>query len=56
MRQCRDPNDDKYLVLAQAGSADVIVSSDDDLLVLHPWRGISIPSPADFLAASEIIE
>jgi putative PIN family toxin of toxin-antitoxin system len=51
IRECRDPKDDKYLALAAAGGADVIVSSDvRHLLSMHPWRGISILSPADFLA------
>jgi uncharacterized protein len=51
VRECRDPNDDKYLALAAAGGADVIVSSDvRHLLSMHPWRGISILSPADYLA------
>ncbi len=47
---CRDPKDDKYLELALAAGAEIIVSSDDDLLVLHPWRGVRILSPADYLA------
>jgi len=33
---CRDPKDDKYLELALAAGAETIVSSDGDLLVLHP--------------------
>jgi predicted nucleic acid-binding protein len=28
----------------------VLVSGDHDLLVLHPFRGIDIVSPADYLA------
>jgi uncharacterized protein len=47
---CRDPKDDKYLELARAAGAAFIVSGDDDLLVLHPWRGVSILSPAAYLA------
>jgi putative PIN family toxin of toxin-antitoxin system len=47
---CRDPKDDKYLELALAAGAAFIVSSDDDLIVLHPWRGVSILSPAAYLA------
>jgi putative PIN family toxin of toxin-antitoxin system len=47
---CRDPKDNKYLELALAAVADAIVSSDTDLLVLHPWRGIRILLPADYLA------
>jgi len=44
---CRDPN--KFLEVAVAGKADVIVSGDKDLLVLHPFAGIPILSPGDFL-------
>jgi putative PIN family toxin of toxin-antitoxin system len=47
---CRDPKDDKYLELALAAGAETIVSSDDDLLVLHPWRGVHILRPAVYLA------
>ena len=49
---CRDPKDNKYLELAFAAGADTIVSSDDDLLVLHPWRGVQIQLPGDYLAAA----
>ena len=48
---CRDPKDDKYLELALAAGAETIVSSDDDLLVLHPWRGVHILRPAEYLAS-----
>jgi putative PIN family toxin of toxin-antitoxin system len=51
--ECRDPKDDKYLEVALAAGAEVIVSSDDDLLVLHPWRGVRILRPADYLAETE---
>lgn len=47
---CRDPKDDKFLALALAANARCIVSSDDDLLVLHPWRSIPVLRAADFLA------
>ena len=46
---CRDPKDDKFLELAVNGGADVIVSGDADLLVLNPFRGIAIISPAVFV-------
>lgn len=39
---CRDPDDDYVLAMAVAGNAQVILSEDDDLLVLDPWRGIRI--------------
>jgi predicted nucleic acid-binding protein len=32
----------------------VIVSSDQDLLVLDPWHGIRILTPAQFLAWGEV--
>ncbi len=46
---CRDPKDDIFLELAVSGQADMILSSDNDLLVLHPFRGIPILKPAAFL-------
>ncbi|MGD0093677.1 MAG: putative toxin-antitoxin system toxin component, PIN family [Planctomycetota bacterium] len=46
---CRDPKDNKYLELAVSGKAGVIVSGDPDLLALHPFRGIAILTPRDFL-------
>ncbi len=46
---CRDPEDDKFLEVAVAGEADVFVSGDQDLLALHPFEGIPILTPADFL-------
>lgn len=42
---CRDSKDDKFLELAVNGKATCIVSSDQDLLVLHPFRGIAIMTP-----------
>jgi uncharacterized protein len=47
---CRDPRDDKFLSLAVSGNADLILTGDTDLLVLHPFRGIDILSPKDYLA------
>ncbi len=47
---CRDPKDNKYLELALAASAAMIVSRDEDLLVLDPWRGVRILRPAEYLA------
>ncbi len=46
---CRDPKDDKFLEVAVAGKADVIVSGDQDLLVLHPFANIPILPPFAFL-------
>ena len=47
---CRDTKDNQVLEAATAGTADVIVSGDDDLLVLNPFEGIPIIVPSDFLA------
>jgi uncharacterized protein len=49
---CRDAKDNKHLELALAAGAETIVSGDFDLLVLHPWRGVRILHPADYLALS----
>jgi uncharacterized protein len=46
---CRDAKDNKFLELAVCGGADCIISGDGDLLVLHPFRGIPILQPGDFL-------
>jgi predicted nucleic acid-binding protein len=35
--------------VALNGKADLIVTGDADLLTLHPWRGIAVLSPANFL-------
>jgi predicted nucleic acid-binding protein len=45
----RDAKDDKFLEVAINGNASVIVTSDDDLLVLHPFQTISIVTPRDFI-------
>jgi uncharacterized protein len=48
--ECRDPKDNKYLELALSGQAECIVTGDDDLLVLNPWRSIEILTVVEFLA------
>ncbi len=50
---CRDANDDFILSLAMTVQAQVIVSSDHDLLILNPWRGIPILTPAQFLSEAK---
>jgi len=47
VRACRDPDDDRILELAVNGRASCIVTGDADLLVLHPFRGIQIVTPAE---------
>jgi putative PIN family toxin of toxin-antitoxin system len=46
---CRDAKDAKFLALALSCEATALVSSDADLLVLHPWLRIPILTPAAFL-------
>lgn len=46
---CRDPQDDKFLELAVNGEADIIMTGDDDLLMLNPFRNIKILTPSSFL-------
>src|SRR4030042_6538558 len=49
IRICRDPNDDKFLELAVNGKADCVISGDEDLLILNPFRDIPIIRPYEFL-------
>ncbi len=52
VRACRDAKDDKFLELAVTGGAECIISGDNDLRTLNPFRGISIISAAEFLEAT----
>ena len=51
---CRDSKDNRILELAVDGAASVIVTGDSDLLQLHPFQGIAIVSPRDFLPSLSI--
>ncbi len=46
---CRDAKDDKFLACALAAGATLIVSRDQDLLVLEKPFGIPIVTPRQFL-------
>ena len=46
---CRDPDDNRILELAVDGQASAIVTGDSDLLALHPFQGIAILNPQEFL-------
>lgn len=46
---CRDPKDNKFLDVAMCGGAALIVTGDRDLLELHPFHGVEILLPSDFL-------
>lgn len=45
----RDRDDNKFLDLAAEGRAGHVVTGDQDLLILDPFRGIRIVTPAQFL-------
>jgi putative PIN family toxin of toxin-antitoxin system len=47
---CRDPKDNKVLELAISGRADCIVTGDNDLLALNPFRSIPVLTALEFLA------
>ena len=49
IQACRDPKDDKFLEVALHGQAKVILTGDGDLLALHPFRGVDIISPREYL-------
>ena len=46
---CRDPKDDMVLETAVNGQADTIITGDQDLLVLHPFRQTDVLSRRAFL-------
>ena len=48
MTDCRDEKDNKFLSAAVSGQVDLLVSSDDDLLVLNPYRGIPVLTPRQY--------
>ncbi|MEI6802286.1 MAG: putative toxin-antitoxin system toxin component, PIN family [Burkholderiales bacterium] len=50
--ECPDPKDDKFLALALAANAELIIASDPHLTQMHPWRSIPILPPAAFLVGS----
>ena len=46
---CRDPDDDAVPACAKAANADLIISGDQDLLVLQAFEGIQIVTAAQAL-------
>jgi uncharacterized protein len=49
INECRDPKDNKYLELAVSGKANYLITGDEDLLVLNPFRTIEIIKVDNFL-------
>lgn len=46
--ECRDPKENKFLELAIAAKADVLVASDIHLLEMHPFQEVQILQLTDF--------
>ena len=49
-QRSRDPDDDPFLACALASGAKVVVSKDNDLLILEKPFGIEILTPRQFLS------
>ncbi len=47
--ECRDQDDNKYLELAVNGEGKYIITGDQDLLILNPFREIKIITVKEFL-------
>jgi hypothetical protein len=45
---CRDASDQPFLDLAQSGKADLLVTGDDDLLILARQTAFLIEAPEDY--------
>ena len=45
---CRDHDDDVVLATALAGECVAIITGDQDLLILNPFRGIHVLAPSAF--------
>ena len=50
---CPDPKDNPFLKLALDVQAGFVVSGDQHLLALEPWRGITICTPSQFLLLNQ---
>lgn len=45
---CRDRDDDVVLATALAGECTAVITGDQDLLILDPFRGIRVLAPSAF--------
>jgi len=54
--ECRDPKDNMFLELAVAGNANFIITGDEHLLELDPFRNIRIITPDSFLKIPLIVK
>ena len=51
IKLCRDPKDDMFIEAALAGEAQVVVTGDDDLLILKKFETVQFVTPRVFLAS-----
>lgn len=49
VNDCRDQKDNKFLNVALTCNAIYLVSGDNDLRILNPYKGIEILTPTEFL-------
>lgn len=49
VHECRDESDNRILEVAVNGGAALIVSGDQDLLTLNPFRGIPVLKPGEYV-------
>jgi uncharacterized protein len=54
VNDCRDAKDNKFLELAICGAATCIISGDQDLLILNPYRGVDVLTSHAFLEADPV--
>ena len=50
---CRDVDDNNILFLAESVNADIIITGDDDLLILEKYKNIKILTPREFIEEYE---
>ncbi|NKC15733.1 MAG: putative toxin-antitoxin system toxin component, PIN family [Gammaproteobacteria bacterium] len=48
LRVCRDKDDDKFIEAAINADAGIVVSGDQDLLVIGEYQGVKIVNPREF--------
>ncbi len=56
IRICRDPKDDAYLALCVAAGADILITGDQDLLVIDPGRTPGLPKEMKILTARQFLD
>ena len=45
---CRDPDDDKFIACAVSGKVELIITGDQDLLVLKKYKKTRFMTPSQF--------